>query len=389
MIAYDTPQSDTQRRRIQSYLAIKYGITLDQTISDFLERHYYNSAGDIIWNARSNQGFAQNIAGIGLDAGSCLTQIQSRSQNPEGILRIGRASDHDDGEFLVWGNNGQAITTYGSTDAPNGFIALNRIWRAQETGEVGNLEIAFPNGALGKSNGADYFLLVDTNNDGSFIGETPQPFSFNGEEFIIKKTNLNDGNRFTIAVECSQQAVVELSVREEYYLPVPEDQVLEVLQTLYPSSSVCNRSTVTREPRAPVFNYTSITTQGDGTIIVYDHWEDGFEEDLENPQQATTEIWGDGNLDNGYPPGFPCDVIVADAIVLNEAIDPDDRGSNFYYDGGDRLGASGPISITKANWAEGGRTLFAGAVEVFATDFWNKEYLIPFGENVITSTQSL
>ena len=34
------------------------------------------------------------------------------------------------------------------------------------------------------------------------------------------------------------------------------------------------------------------------TIITYDHWEDGYENDLNNPIQVTTQIWGDGNTNN-------------------------------------------------------------------------------------------
>lgn len=387
VIVYDRRNSAEDRRRIQSYLALKYGITLDQTAANETDRHYYDSAGDIIWDARRNRDYAEDIAGIGRDAGSCWLQAKSQSQNPDGILRIG-AADISEGAFLVWGNSGEPLTESALDGGPAGFLTLSRVWRAQETGETGDLEIAFANGALGKSNGAGYFLVVDTDNDASFADESPVPFLFDGEEFSLSGVDLNDGNRFTIAVNCAGTTVVAGPIREEYYLPAPENQFLEVLQTIYPSAEACNRTLTTRVPRAPTFNYTSITTQGAGTVIIYDHWEDGFEPDLENPQQPSTETWGDGNPANGYPPGFPCDIILADAIVLNEAIDPDVITETYQYDGGDRLGASGPVAITKANWSEGGRTLFAGAVEVFATDFWSEDYVVPFGENVVTATQS-
>ena len=36
----------------------------------------------------------------------------------------------------------------------------------------------------------------------------------------------------------------------------------------------------------------SIATSLQGTIIVYDHWEDGYEPDILNPVQSSTEIYG-------------------------------------------------------------------------------------------------
>ena len=48
----------------------------------------------------------------------------------------------------------------------------------------------------------------------------------------------------------------------------------------------------------------SIIVTGNGTVIYYDQWEDGYETDLSNPTQPTTQIWGDGNDAHGIPPGF-------------------------------------------------------------------------------------
>ena len=47
----------------------------------------------------------------------------------------------------------------------------------------------------------------------------------------------------------------------------------------------------------------SVTGAVDGTFVYYDHWEDGFELDLANPVQASSEVWGDGDAANGAPPG--------------------------------------------------------------------------------------
>ena len=48
----------------------------------------------------------------------------------------------------------------------------------------------------------------------------------------------------------------------------------------------------------PTTVYIGVALSGEG-FITYDHWEDGYEADITFPMQATTQIWGDGDLTNG------------------------------------------------------------------------------------------
>jgi hypothetical protein len=70
----------TERQRIESYMALKYGVTLDQTVAT----DYLASDGTTkMWTATGgdNPFFSKNIAGIGRDYCSGLYQKQSRSVN--------------------------------------------------------------------------------------------------------------------------------------------------------------------------------------------------------------------------------------------------------------------------------------------------------------------
>jgi uncharacterized repeat protein (TIGR01451 family) len=126
-----------------------------------------------------------------------------------------------------------------------------------------------------------------------------------------------------------------------------------------------------------------MATIGDGTVIYYDHWEDGFEADISNPTQTTTEIWGDDNKSNGLPPGFPDDNINAgDVIVLDNQVDANTLQSVIDFDGGDKFAASKTIAVTRAAWATGSSTLLAGAVEVYDTNNWGADFEVPVGENI-------
>lgn len=69
--------SGTNRAKIESYLAAKYGITLSQTTA----QNYLNSSGTIYWNGSTNSGYNKNLTIIGRDDASALNQKQSKSIN--------------------------------------------------------------------------------------------------------------------------------------------------------------------------------------------------------------------------------------------------------------------------------------------------------------------
>ena len=168
---------------------------------------------------------------------------------------------------------------------------------------------------------------------------------------------------------------------QHFYVPLPEDQVLHALRAIYPGNDVC--TAFGPNVANPINTYISISALSDNTIIYYDHWEDGFEVDVSRPQQATTQIWGDGNANNGAPPGIPSDIIMADTvIVLDNPVDTNTLRAVIDFDGGDRISSTNMIAMTRAAWATDSSTLLAGAVEVYDTNTWGTTYEVPVGENV-------
>jgi len=121
-------------QKIQSYLAIKYGITLSSG-------DYLNSAGGIVWSRNGNNGFNNHIFGLGLDATSALNQIQSRSASSDKItLYKGTLSEYNnnlnispwlmsggDKTFLMLGSNGQTgtVDSYSHLENTNFFNSKN------------------------------------------------------------------------------------------------------------------------------------------------------------------------------------------------------------------------------------------------------------------------
>jgi uncharacterized repeat protein (TIGR01451 family) len=158
-----------------------------------------------------------------------------------------------------------------------------------------------------------------------------------------------------------------------YYVPIPEDQGLQALAAI-------NTAAV-----SPMFLYVSITVPSDGTVIYYDHWEDGFETTVNNPAQISTDVWGDNNPANGMPPGYSTDILNAgDIIVLNNVIDVTGGVSSavIKYDGGDKIASTEAIAVTRTAWPSGAGTLHGGSVEMLDTSVWGLRYDIPVDDTV-------
>jgi uncharacterized repeat protein (TIGR01451 family) len=165
-----------------------------------------------------------------------------------------------------------------------------------------------------------------------------------------------------------------------YYIPLPENQIYSALKSIYPSRNICTPS---NDVTSPIRAYVSISIIGAGTIVYYDHWEDGFEVDISQPKQATTQIWGDANPANGAPPGFAGDLLDPDSvIILTNLVDINNMAA-IDFDGGDKIGASRPIAMSRAHWSDNTATLLAGSVEIYDTTAWGTFFRAPVGENVV------
>ncbi len=145
------------RQKIESYLALKYGMTLSSTNNDgtITEGDYVLSNGSTkVWDYTTNTDYHNDVAGIGRDDTQVLNQKQSKSVNSDAIITIGLGSIAatnaangntfaTDKDFLVWGNNN---TTLGATSQAGVLCATNlqldRKWKVIETGTVGTVQIA-------------------------------------------------------------------------------------------------------------------------------------------------------------------------------------------------------------------------------------------------------
>ena len=204
VIVYNTDISATEQIRIESYLALKYGISLDQTTATA----YLASDGTTkMWDETADAAYNQGIFGIGRDDAQALDQRISKSSNMDGIFTVSLDNDFvvpnsdaartttftSDLQFLTVANNGGATTTQSvELNTANYNIRISREWQVQNTGSVGAVNVKFD----GAWEGFD--LLEDTDGDFSTTGDQTvlATLDANGEATGITFT---DGAYLTLA----------------------------------------------------------------------------------------------------------------------------------------------------------------------------------------------
>jgi hypothetical protein len=158
----------------QSYLAIKYGITIK-------EQDYFDSDGNCIWELDSIYSIA--VAGIGKDSIFQLEQKQSMATTTDDIISIGfggikesnvlNKTQVDHGQFLIWANN-NATTQFYPTAHPV-FEVMERAWKIKRSGngtETKACCLKVDTRGLGITNPNALFLFIDRTADADFSMHT-------------------------------------------------------------------------------------------------------------------------------------------------------------------------------------------------------------------------
>ncbi|WP_158531204.1 DUF7507 domain-containing protein, partial [Algoriphagus chordae] len=209
ILTYPSSLTSAERNVVLSYLAIKYGITLDPSVTN-----YVNSSGNPVWNSTT---YWNDVFGVGKDDANKLNQVSSNSintgsgdgagQSGKGNILIKNPSSLDDGDFLMLGHDAGALTEQ-DTDIPTGLglVRIGREWKVQRTGDPGTVDLEFDFNGLAVTGGStdisNFRLLVDDDGDGDFTTGTIQeitPNSFGSPKLIINGVNLPNGAVLTFA----------------------------------------------------------------------------------------------------------------------------------------------------------------------------------------------
>lgn len=124
--------SEKEKNSIESYLSIKYGISL------IGEKYYTNSSRDTIWNYKENEAYKSRVTGIGRDDFYGLNQKQSGNSTKDGVyISLGKIAALNyknnsllkDKTFLLWGDNNLKTTLKGEKGT---MVKMQRAWKAKK-----------------------------------------------------------------------------------------------------------------------------------------------------------------------------------------------------------------------------------------------------------------
>lgn len=165
--------TQNERDRVNSYLAVKYGITMPFT-------EYLNSKSKKIWQKEDYTDFPNNIAGIARDDCSGLYQKQATSTSEDKRLVIAakelalnnkkNEASFGNQTFLIWGNDKNPLEL---DKEEFGYQLLKRKWKTRfytESGSTVSTEVVFKIKDVIASIPTDktLWLLIDKTGQGNF-----------------------------------------------------------------------------------------------------------------------------------------------------------------------------------------------------------------------------
>jgi len=184
LIQYNYALNQVERIIVENYLSAKYNISL-------ASNNYYDQDNS------GNGNYDFDVAGIGRLSASL---IHNNSQG-SGIVGISSPNNLGDNEFLFWGHNNEALSSFNETDLPATIEGrLQRDWSVTETGEVGTVTLTIDlSMVFGSKDANDLRLLIDA--DGIYsAGATllGPPTLLSGNTFEWTGVDLNNNDHFTI-----------------------------------------------------------------------------------------------------------------------------------------------------------------------------------------------
>jgi uncharacterized repeat protein (TIGR01451 family) len=145
----------------------------------------------------------------------------------------------------------------------------------------------------------------------------------------------------------------------EYYIPGHEEEMLRVFESIGAGSQGNTMHSI-----------VTVTAWSSDTLVYYDHWEDGYDFDPDDPSTADVTI---ALANRGQSYNFESSDIPSNPRVITDIV----------FDGGDRIFvAGGAATVTRSSWTEEDGTTFAVAWEVYPVRPQLTTYILPFGEDL-------
>lgn len=196
IIMYSSTLNSAERIIIENYLAAKYGLATANDFYAYESTHSYDLTGI------GQEADGANAAAVGLST-----------------LQLNNMSSPSNGDYVMIGHDGVALTNMNSTDVPSvGWARYERVWRAGITGAPGTVDVVFDVSQFSVGAPNSHILLVD--NDGVFAtGATQYIGVYNAvaETVTFSGVTLNDGD--FIGLANTAVSIISTGVTTDWHTP--------------------------------------------------------------------------------------------------------------------------------------------------------------------------
>ncbi|RRJ63283.1 hypothetical protein EHV15_10385 [Paenibacillus oralis] len=208
-IIYNRVLEAYEKNKVNSYLALKYGITLN---NDYVASDWDGAAGTAFWDTNSNTAYNNRVTGIGRDDLGAQNQKQSKSQGNGANVTISLGDSvaatnmantetfEKDKSFFVFGDNGKEVSFeqgYKLTnDESIAIKTIERVYKVQKTNWDAGDRITLQVDKIDVEKGYPLYLIVSSS--GTFDTETTYyPVNQTDGTVILTDSDIGDGNYFT------------------------------------------------------------------------------------------------------------------------------------------------------------------------------------------------
>ncbi|WP_339306256.1 S-layer homology domain-containing protein [Paenibacillus sp. FSL L8-0435] len=220
IIVFDHDLTDVERQKVSTYLAIKYGYTLDQTTAN----SYVDSNMATIWDAQENAVYTHRITSIGRDDQSGLMQKQAKAQEQGSTLTIALGNSVEDANsanknefskdssFFTFGDNG-ASTEFKTPITKDGkkLLGMERVYKVQKANWTES-QITLQVDEAGANPALPQYVVIS--NDAQFDGQDSFHLIENGQ-VTLNTSNFGPNSYFTIATAATPLTVPDVTLTDD------------------------------------------------------------------------------------------------------------------------------------------------------------------------------
>ncbi|UOK63656.1 Ig-like domain-containing protein [Paenibacillus sp. OVF10] len=220
IIVYDHALTDEERQKVSTYLAIKYGYTLDQTTAN----SYVDSNMATIWDSNENAVYTHRVTSIGRDDQSGLLQKQAKAQEVGSTMTIALGNRIEDtnsanenefsnnSSFFTFGDNG-ASTEFKTpiTKDEKKLLGMERIYKVQKANWIESQITLQVDGTEGNPALPQYVVISD---DTQFGNPSSVHLIENGQ-VTLNTSNFGPNSYFTIATAATPLSAPDITLTDD------------------------------------------------------------------------------------------------------------------------------------------------------------------------------